>query len=153
MVQRYQVIYGKVVGDDHTLESPLMAQHVIEEVPVSVRGDSIHLVVGRHEAGSVGLLNGGLERFEEVFANDTLRVIAWRNVGAAFGLAMHGEVFSRGHDVRLVDGRAVTLKPRDGGHPEAGRRVRFPAVIFFRAPPARSGSQVEYRSEALLGAA
>src|SRR5437667_7560799 len=58
--------------------------------------------------------------------------------------AVHGKVFSRGHDVGLVDGRAVSLKSHDGGYADAGRQVRILTVSFFRASPARFAGQVEH---------
>src|SRR6266576_119330 len=123
-----------------------MAQHVIEEMPVSMRGDSVHLVVGGHEAGGMGFLNRRLKRFEEIFANHALRVVAGADIGSRLGLTMHGEMLRRRHDVRFVDGRSVSLKSLDGGDADAGGQVGIFAIGFFGASPAWITGQIEYRS-------
>ena len=82
------------IGGDVAAEAPLLAQHAIEQPRVHVRWNSVDLVIGSHHAADVRFFDRGLKRHQKIFANDALGIIAGRGVGAALGLAMHGEMLS-----------------------------------------------------------
>src|SRR3984957_5248279 len=110
---------AEIVGDEHAAKTPLMAKNVDQQVFVAVRRDAVDFVVRGHDTLDMGFFYGGFERFQPVFADDALGVVAGRHVGAAFGLAVDGEVFGGGQDVGLVDPRSRSLKALDGGNTDA----------------------------------
>src|ERR1700690_2323667 len=119
---------------------------------VTVRRNAINFVIRRHDTGGVRFLNGGLERLEEIFANDAFRIVAGGNVGATFGLAVNGKMFGGCHHVSVVNERAVTLKAENGGYTDARREVRIFAIGFFGTAPTGIARQIQHGSETLLRA-
>ena len=101
---------AEIIGDDDAVESPLVAQNVGKQMLVAVRRDAVDFVVGGHHGVDVGFFDGGFERLQPIFADDALGIVSGGDVGAAFGLAVHGEVFRSSHDVRFVDAGAIALK-------------------------------------------
>src|SRR6266568_5182421 len=101
---------AKIIRDEKAIKSPLVAKDVVQKVFVAVRWNPVDLVVGSHHGLDMSLFNGCLKRHQKIFANHAFRIVAGRNVRAAFGLAMDGEVFRRRHDMRLVDAGTVSLK-------------------------------------------
>src|SRR5713101_3957829 len=100
----------EVVGDEYAIESPFVAENVGEQVPVAVRRDAVNLVVGGHHALRVCLFYARFERLQEIFANYPFRIVAGTDIGAAFRLAVNGEVFESRQHVRLVDEGSAALK-------------------------------------------
>ena len=70
---------------------------------------------------------------------------AWVN-SAALRLAMTGEVFGAGQQVRAVNPAVATLKPTNGGDSDEGGKVRIFAVKLVKASKARLPSQVKHGS-------
>ncbi len=125
---------------------------------VAVIGDAVDFVVARHHGGDVRFFHGGFERLEPVFADHAFGVERGADVGAAFGLAVDGEMFCGRHDVRFVEARVGALKggalvAGDCCDSEARDEIRIFAVGFFGAAPARVAIEIEDRREALLNAA
>lgn len=59
---------GVAVGDDVPVEAPVATNRVAEEVRVSAGRDSVHLVVGTHDASHLPFRNTSLEgHIEGVF--------------------------------------------------------------------------------------
>src|SRR5580700_6104453 len=104
-----QLCRAKIVGGYQTLESPFLAQDVLEQVLVTVRWDSVDFVVGGHHRGYVRFLDSGFEWRQPVFADGAFGIICGTYVGAPFGLAMNREMLCGGHHVRFVNARAGSL--------------------------------------------
>ena len=109
VVQAFELRDAVVVRRDVARKAPLLAQDFFQEPAVGVRRHAVNLVVGGHHAQHAGLLDGGLEARQEVLAYDALRVVAGRDVRAAFGLAVDGEVLGGGDDVLAVNARPRPL--------------------------------------------
>ena len=153
-----EFLRAEIVGRDHAGKSPLAAQDVEHQMFVAVIGDAVDFVVARHHGGDVRFFHGGFERLEPIFADDAFGIERGADVGAAFGLAVDGEMFRGGEDVRFVErgaGARVAgaLVAGDGGDSEARDEIRIFAVGFFGAAPARIAIEIENRREALLDAA
>ena len=65
---------GEPVGHDHPAEPPLPAQHVVQQPPVGVGWNAVHLVVGRHHAARASLLDGDFKGIEKHVAQRALSV-------------------------------------------------------------------------------
>ena len=141
------------VGGDESLETPLLAEHAIEEPMVDVGGNAVNFVVGGHDAADVGFLDHGFEGDEEVFANDAFGVVAGGGVRAAFGLAVNGKVLSGGDDVVAADGIIRALQAGDDGDAHAGDEEGIFAIGFLGAAPAGTAGEVEDGGEDLVDAA
>ena len=137
------------VGGDEAAESPLLPQDFVEQPVVDVRRDAVDFVVGGHHAADVRFLDRGLKRHEEILANDALGIVAGSGVGAAFGLAVYGEVLGGGNDVMAVDRERIALQACDGGDAHARGQEGIFAVGFFGASPARIAGDVEHGGEDL----
>ena len=149
VVDVHQHLESVAIGGDITAEAPLLAQHAVEQPVVDVRRDAVDFVVGGHDAARVALLDGGLERHQEVLADHAFGIIAGRGVGAALRLAVHGEVLGGGHHVMMIDIELVALQAENGGDAHARDQVRIFAVGLFGAAPARIAGDAEHRSEHL----
>src|SRR5580704_12882514 len=81
---------AEIIGDDDAVESPLVAENIGQKMLVAVGRDAVDFVIGGHHGVDVSFFYGGFERLQPVFADDALGIIAGGDVGAAFGLAVHG---------------------------------------------------------------
>jgi len=97
----------------------------------------------------MGFLDGRLKRHQEILADDSFGVVAGRGVGAAFGLAVHGEMLGGGHHMMVTDLELVALQSGDGCYTDARGQVRVFAVGLFGAAPAWIACDVEHRAEDL----
>ncbi len=61
------------VGHDNALETPVIAEHLGEQVVVALSIDAVDLVVGRHDRPRLCLAHSHLEATEIEFAQGTLR--------------------------------------------------------------------------------
>ena len=108
-------------------------------------GNSVDLVVRRHDGLYVSFLDGCNEGFQEIFANDAFRDVAWSDVGAAFRLAVHCKMLRCGHHVRIVDERSDALETLDRGDTYARDEIWIFSVGFFGAAPARIARKIQHR--------
>ena len=144
---------SEVVGDDVALESPLLAQNLVQQPAIHVRWHAVDLVVGGHHAAHARLLDRGLEGHKEVLADYALGDVAGRGVGAALGLGMHGEVLGGGHHVMAVDQIRVALQALDSRDPHPRYQIGVLAIGLLRAAPAGIARNAEHRRKDLANAA
>jgi len=71
---------GEPVGDDHPVEPPLPAQHVVQQPPVGVGRKAVHLVVRRHHAPRASLLDRDFKGVEKHIPQRALPVGRWADV-------------------------------------------------------------------------
>ncbi len=119
MMRGHEHLDAVVIGGDVAVEAPLLAQHFIQQPVIDVRGHAVDFVVGGHDAAYVRFLHGGLKRRKKIFADDALRVVAGRGVGAAFGHAVHREVFRRRQHVMAIDEESIALQTLNRGDAHA----------------------------------
>ena len=146
----HELSNAEIVRDHHSIEAPFLTKHADQQRSIAVRRNSINLIVGRHDACHVGFLDCGFEWFEKIFSNHALGVIARRDIGATFGLAMHGKMFRRRQNMLLVDKRPRSLEAFNRRHANARNEIGIFAIGLFRASPARIACEAQHRRQTLL---
>ena len=108
-----------IVADDGALITPFAAQHVVQQPGVGVRRDAVDLVVRGHdrlhrESVRMARSNGGKKSVAQL----TLAEMRRADVGAAFGLAVAGEMLER-HEApcRTASGSVGPWNPRTAARP------------------------------------
>ena len=143
---------GVVVGHHIPFESPLTAQHVLQQPSARVRRHTVDLVVRRHHAHRAGRVDRLPERVQKRLTQKPLRHTYRRAIVARLGLAVGGEVFQRRDHVSLVAECAVTLESLHGRDPQPRHQVGVLAIRLLHATPARIAGHVYHRRERLVGA-
>jgi hypothetical protein len=148
-MRRQQHLKAVAVRGNEAAKSPFLAQHTIQQPVVDVRRNAVNFVIGSHHASGPAFAHGGFERNQEDLPNDAFRIVAGRGVGAAFGLAVPGEMFGRRQDMMAVDEERISLQPLDRGHAHARSQKRILTVRFFGTSPAWIAGDVENWGEDL----
>src|SRR5579859_2164167 len=143
---------AEIVRHQNSVKAPLVAKNVNQELFIAVGRNAVNFVVGSHDTLHMAFFDGGFEWLQPIFTNDSFRVIAGRNVGAAFGLAMDSEMFRRRQHTGFVDERPGTLKSMDGRNADARNEIRILTVGFFRAAPAWIARKIQNRRQTFLRA-
>ena len=94
-----QLSRAEIVRNHNTLESPFPSKDILKQMAVAVRGNAIDFIVRRHYRADVSLRDSGFKGLQEIFANDAFGVVSRCDIGAAFRLAVNGEVFGGGKNV------------------------------------------------------
>ena len=145
-------IQAAAVAHDEAAKAPFAAQDVGQQLVIQVVRDAVPLVVGGHDRLGVRLPDRRLERDQVRLPEFALRVVHRRDIPAALGLAVPGEMFQRDGHVVVVDECAAALEAVDGCHAEAGDEVGILAITLVEPAPARIAGQVEHGREHLAGA-
>jgi hypothetical protein len=149
MMSLDQHLQAVAVGRDIAAESPFLAQDAIEQPGIDMRRDAVDLVVRSHYAADFGFFDRDLKRHEEILSNNPLGIIAGRCVGAALGLAVHGEVLGGRDDVRAADQERIPLQPFDCGNAHARCQEGIFTVRFLGTSLARIAGDIQHRREDL----
>src|SRR5207244_7065089 len=83
----------EVVRYEHSIESPFMAEHVGEQVPIAVRRDTVNLVVGRHHTLRMCFFHTSFKWLQQIFANHPFRQVTRADIGSTLWLAVNGKMF------------------------------------------------------------
>ena len=142
-----------VVGNDVTLEAPLLAQHLLKQPFVGVRGDAINLVIRGHDTHDVSLNHRGLEAGQKKLAQDPLGIIGRSDVGSTFRLAVSRKVLGSGDDVITFNPWSRSLQGFDNCYCHARHKVWILTVCLFRPTPARLARDIKVRSQYLMASA
>ena len=132
---------GIAVGDDVSLESPLAAQLILQQVLIGACRLAVDRVVGAHDRAGLAFDDGSAERGLVgidlvVFAHVHIGEVACR-----LRSAVHGEVLRRGN--REVVLRIVALQSGHVGNTHAAGEERIFAVGLLPAAPARIAEDVQ----------
>ncbi len=143
---RDQLAGGVPVGDDHAVESPLVAQHLLQQPAVGGRGDAVVVVERGHDGHGAAVADRLLEGRQIDVAEQALGDVGRVVVAASLGGSVADEVFGAGgHAGRVADSVAL-IAPRHGGTHD-GRQVGILARTLGDTAPARVAGDVEHRRE------
>ena len=145
VVQRLQVLDRVVVAYHRAAELPFAPQHVVQQPAVDVRGQSVDLVVGRHDGGDVRAPHHLAKRREKVLAQLALAEHGRPDVFARLWLTVTGQVLERGEDIQRLQRTLIAGQARHGGHPHFRADMRTLAESLFDTPPARIAGHVDDR--------
>ncbi len=86
---------GEPVGDDHSVEPPFPAQHIVQQPVIGVGRNAVHLVVRRHHAARACLLDDDFKGVEKHVPQRAFSVGRGADVRPRLGLAMPGHMLER----------------------------------------------------------
>src|SRR5215467_10494120 len=153
MMRGAQFGNSEIVRNHKAWKAPFLAEDVVEQVFVAVRGNSVDFIVGGHDGAHMSFFDSGLKRFQKIFTNNPFGIVPWRHVRSAFRLAMYGKMFGGCQAVGFVHAWPVSLKAANCRDSDVRNEVRIFSVGFFRASPARIPRQVQNRRETLVRSA
>ena len=108
---------------------------------------TVDLVVRRHHGADSSASNGFLERREEILAQLALRDLRRRDIDAAFGLAVTGQVLQRREHLAGREPLAVTLQAAHGSDAQLTYEVRILAKGLLDPAPTRITCHVDDRRQ------
>ena len=141
---------GVIVADDDAIETPVLAQQIVEQRLVRRHRHAGHIGERRHDAEHAGL-HRRLERRQIDFRQRALRNIDLRIVAPGIHRAIGDEMFGDGGKAALGLRRRV-LKADDFRLGIFGVDEPVLAGAFADAAPARIAADVEHRREGHLNA-
>ncbi len=137
-------VFDRVAVRNHVaLESPSIAQRLLQQQRAGRRRLAIHAVVGAHDCGDLALLHQRLERGQVGVVEILLARMHIEVMSIGFGPAMHREVLRR--RVHLAVLRIVALQTAHERDAHACGQPGIFAIRFLTAPPARVAKDVDVR--------
>ena len=131
---------GPAVGNNVTLEAPLIAEEVEEEM-IGAGRLAEHGVVGAHNGISVSIDDGGAKGWRVGVIEIVERHGNVEAVAESFGAGVDGVVFGRGDGLEIA--RVISLESSDESSAETAGEERVFAVSFLAASPARIAKDVD----------
>src|SRR5512133_2203086 len=96
-------VYGIIVRNYISGETPLATEHLVEQPIVRMVRNAVDFVIRSHYRADIGLFHGHFKRIEMVFAKYPFRKIGRRQIRSAFGLSVTREMFGTGKQVVFIN--------------------------------------------------
>ena len=146
MMDAHQLVDTRIIGHHRAAEAPFPAQHIAQQPAVHMARHAVNLVIARHHRIDAGALHHLREGRKEILAQLALRHRGRPHIGAAFGLAMAGQMLERREHLAgaQIARPAGPLQPLDRSDPHLADQIGVLTIGFLDPPPTRVARDVDH---------
>ena len=144
-----QFVHAAIIADDRAIEAPFSAQDLSQQPSVGVAGNTIDLVIARHDAADGRTPDDFAKWGEEVLSQVAFRNLGRSYIVACFGLAVAGHMLECCEDLavgQLLE-LAFTLQTLDGRYAHFPDQIGVLAPGFLDPTPTRITDDVDNRAQ------